>query len=587
VDIAITSTEIDLDIKSDSSISIDSVTDTPINIEIDNFAGFNATDFNNMFSAKTTDDLAEGDDNLYFTDERVKSAMSGFYEVPLTFGTGLTRTGNTITNDITQYTDSDAISAIQGDASWNAPDWDTAYGWGDHSGLYDDIGTASGLIETHESTYDHDLIATALQTETDPVFSQWESTTDYLVSSDNVSELENDAGYLTEHQDLKTINSQSLLGTGNINTPDTTYTAGTGLSLVGTEFRNTDKGSDVDLSGYALSTDVLKLDQTTPQTVTGTPTFPVLRTPKIYPSADSTTAVGIFKADGTTNVLNVDTTNGNVGIGTTSPTEKLEIDGNLFLNGDNDKILLGAGKDASISYDGTNMVFDSQEVGAGDFVFENGNVGIGTTSPQVKTHIYGTAEATGTDWKNTQLSISLAVTDKDAGIELVSSDAGTWGSALQFKQVDGGTFENTWQIVRQTNGDGAGDGSLRFGYGTSVLTDSNISLVTFLSTGNVGIGTTAPTEKLEIDGNLFLNGDNDKIYFGEDKDEYIEYDPTLDGIQTAGKFKASEVRAIHKAVDGTAPVADGTYVMGIGTATNGTITIVDGIITAVTECTNA
>jgi len=33
--------------------------------------------------------------------------------------------------------------------------WNTAYGWGDHAGLYDTIGTASGLIGTHESTYNH------------------------------------------------------------------------------------------------------------------------------------------------------------------------------------------------------------------------------------------------------------------------------------------------------------------------------------------------------------------------------------------------------------------------------------------------
>lgn len=51
--------------------------------------------------------------------------------------------------------------------------WDTAYGWGDHAGLYDATGTASGLIGTHESTYNHSLIATALQSESDPVFSLW------------------------------------------------------------------------------------------------------------------------------------------------------------------------------------------------------------------------------------------------------------------------------------------------------------------------------------------------------------------------------------------------------------------------------
>jgi len=37
----------------------------------------------------------------------------------------------------------------------NSTNWNTAYGWGDHSGLYDATGTASGLISTHESTYNH------------------------------------------------------------------------------------------------------------------------------------------------------------------------------------------------------------------------------------------------------------------------------------------------------------------------------------------------------------------------------------------------------------------------------------------------
>jgi len=58
---------------------------------------------------------------------------------------------------------------------------------------------------------------------------------------------------------------------------------------------------------------------------------------------------------------------------------------------------------------------------------------------------------------------------------------------------------------------------------------------------------------------------------------------TLDGILTAGKFKASEVRAIHKAVDGTAPVADGTYTFYNDGVTSGQVTsmtIKDGVVTA-------
>lgn len=51
-----------------------------------------------------------------------------------------------------------------------------------------------------------------------------------------------------------------------------------------------------------------------------TPMFAGLITPKIYPAADSTTAFGIFKADGTTAVVTVDTTNGFVQISSPSAT---------------------------------------------------------------------------------------------------------------------------------------------------------------------------------------------------------------------------------------------------------------------------
>jgi hypothetical protein len=68
----------------------------------------------------------------------------------------------------------------------------------------------------------------------------------------------------------------------------------------------------------------LKLDQSSAQTVSlGAPYFSSgVRTTKLYPNADSTTAIQINKADGTTNVLNVDTTNVGVGIGAVSTTEE-------------------------------------------------------------------------------------------------------------------------------------------------------------------------------------------------------------------------------------------------------------------------
>lgn len=47
-----------------------------------------------------SDQVDEGAVNLYFTDGRAQAAMSGLYESPLTISTGLTRSSNTITNNL-------------------------------------------------------------------------------------------------------------------------------------------------------------------------------------------------------------------------------------------------------------------------------------------------------------------------------------------------------------------------------------------------------------------------------------------------------------------------------------------------------
>jgi hypothetical protein len=53
----------------------------------------------------------------------------------------------------------------------------------------------------------------------------------------------------------------------------------------------------------------------------------------IYPPADSTTAIQFDKANGTSNVMDIDTTNSRVGIGTTSPNDKLDVNGAVKVAG--------------------------------------------------------------------------------------------------------------------------------------------------------------------------------------------------------------------------------------------------------------
>ncbi|MBT3293530.1 hypothetical protein HN378_04985, partial [Candidatus Peregrinibacteria bacterium] len=60
---------------------------------------------------------------------------------------------------------------------------------------------------------------------------------------------------------------------------------------------------------------------------------------------------------------------------------EINYDESVRLLKDDQKLLFGASQDASIYYDGDDMVFDSQEVGTGDFYFKDGNVGIHTINP--------------------------------------------------------------------------------------------------------------------------------------------------------------------------------------------------------------
>ena len=90
---------------------------------------------------------------------------------------------------------------------------------------------------------------------------------------------------------------------------------------------------------------------------------------------------------------------GNVGIGATSPDEKLSVDGNIFLQGNDDYIAFNTS--ASSGHPKIKMNTDADfsflnTAGANTFHIENGgNVGIGITSPKAKLDVDGDANTTG------------------------------------------------------------------------------------------------------------------------------------------------------------------------------------------------
>jgi hypothetical protein len=169
--------------------------------------------------------------------------------------------------------------------------------------------------------------------------------------------------------------------------------------------------------------------------------------------------------------LYVEQSNGNVGIGTTSPSARLDVfasSGNLF-----------------------NLQNSSGSVVS---VLNNGNLGIGTTGPSELLHVAG-ATASGV--------YSLVSAPTYAGFRI-------WGDS-----DNGGAEKRAFISLGQSGaysapskawgmGLDSANGNLLFSYKTNQWADPGDAspFVAFTTSGNVGIGTTNPGQALEVNGSI-------------------------------------------------------------------------------------
>ncbi|PIR42162.1 hypothetical protein COV25_04425, partial [candidate division WWE3 bacterium CG10_big_fil_rev_8_21_14_0_10_35_32] len=186
-------------------------------------------------------------------------------------------------------------------------------------------------------------------------------------------------------------------------------------------------------------------------------------------------------------------TSGNVGIGTTSPGAFLEVAGSgasagqMILHGTTPDIITkvsGVEKWQTVM-DGSKWGIYNSGLAAYNFWIQQstGNVGIGTTGPGAKLEVY-------------------ASTTPDLNINF-----GTASSYGRLVFQEGGVAKNVIQSIGSTfaTADRRHDLEMQSVSGDISFWPAGVQQVTFKSGGNVGIGTTGPGAKLDVDG-LMING---------------------------------------------------------------------------------
>lgn len=180
------------------------------------------------------------------------------------------------------------------------------------------------------------------------------------------------------------------------------------------------------------------------------------------------------------------TTAGNVGIGTITPVSRLQVEGDIRIKNGSYLYLSDVSDQTRIRRDTSNNGIDIQTNNVSRlFVSDNGNVGIGTVTPNEELTVNGV------------ISSNNFIYSQD--VTLNRGDSNREGGQLTFnKSYDN---SNAFGIDVYTDSIGAISSRLRF-----IDMVASQERATMLSSGNFGLGTVNPTQKLHVEGNVYTNG---------------------------------------------------------------------------------
>lgn len=322
------------------------------------------------------------------------------------------------------------------------------------------------------------------------------------------------------------------------------------------------------------------------------------------PSGGGRVAIGTNFASTPLHVVGTSYFNGDVGIGTNSPTEKLDVVGSIKMVDGNQaagKILTSdangvaswqaaaGGADGNGIFDNANnggTVPTSYIVNFTDAMRINGNLGLSVNAGTDKLSVNGNSNFQGGTFTVNGNGLFVHATNDQVGVGTItpmSTIAGASGldvetgsatssAAIRIAQRNGDNNEYAGLILEEVGGiqwhAKVMNGTNNFSIGPTLTTTDNSTFLIEQSTGNIGIGTATPTEKLEVVGNIKFSGD---IIGSAISSQMVLGQPTVGGSDqllingTSGYHLRTEVSGGNKGI----AVTRSSGAVGVGWNTDG------------------
>jgi hypothetical protein len=217
---------------------------------------------------------------------------------------------------------------------------------------------------------------------------------------------------------------------------------------------------------------------------------PLITSPSVLtisPSGNATTTI--------TGPVILASQTGNVGIGTTAPSQRLTVAGNIGIQaGANAFVGTLDNYALSLRTNNTDRIF----------ITNTGNVGIGTTGPSEKLTVIGNIRHTGSIIGGTTYSFTwMRMPSEDPNGNMLALGAGGTTILGSGESADAvaPNFNATDEVLILSS-----DSAIRFITNLQNGWSSRVDAMTITFSGNVGIGTTGPSEKLTVIGNIRHTG---------------------------------------------------------------------------------